>query len=206
MTTTIIAEKRAMTAEEYLKMEREGIREMDGKYEFFNNQLRLMAGGTPNHNRINRNVVQALTNQIDASDRDLELFFVDVRVVSYLSYKNYLYPDTFIVEGKPYFDDQQNDNLLNPRVIVEVLSNSTESFDRGDKFKSYRQIPTLQEYILVNQKHACIEQFYRDETGKWIFGDIIYEGVFKLKSLPFELDVKQVYRKINFLLMDEDDD
>ncbi len=206
MTTTIIAEKRAMTAEEYLKMEREGIREMDGKYEFFNNQLRLMPGGTPNHNRINRNVVQALTNQIDDSDRDLELFFVDVRVVSYLPYKNYLYPDTFIVEGTPYFDDQQNDNLLNPRVIVEVLSNSTESFDRGDKFKSYRQVPTLQEYILINQKHACIEQFYRDETGKWIFGDIISEGVFKLKSLPFELDIKQVYRKINFPLADEDED
>ena len=154
MTTTIIAEKRAMTAEEYLKMQREGIREMDGKYEFFNNQLRLMPEGTPNHNRINRNVVQALTNQIDDSDRDLELFFVDVRVVSYLSYRNYLYPDTFIVEGTPYFDDQQNDNLLNPRVIIEVLSNSAESFDRGDKFKSNRQIPTLQEYILVNQKYA----------------------------------------------------
>ena len=128
-----------------------------------------------------------MTNQIDASDRDLELFFVDVRVVSYLSYKNYLYTDTFIVEGKPYFDDEQNDNLVNPRVIVEVLSDSTESFDRGDKFKSYRQIPTLQEYILVNQKQACVEQFYRDETGKWIFGDIISEGVFKLKSLPFFL-------------------
>jgi Uma2 family endonuclease len=206
MTTTIVAKKRAMTAAEYLKMEREGIREMDGKYEFFNNQLRLILAETPNHNRINRNVVQALTNQIDASDRDLELFFVDVRVVSYLSYKDYLYPDTFIVEGKPYFDDEQNDNLVNPRVIVEVLSKSTESFDRGDKFKSYRQIPTLQEYILVNQKHACIEQFYRDETGKWIFGDVIYEGVFKLKSLPFELDVKQVYRKINFSATDENED
>lgn len=206
MTTTIIAEKRAMTAEEYLKMQREGIREMDGKYEFFNNQLRLMPEGTPNHNRINRNVVQALTNQIDDSDRDLELFFVDVRVVSYLSYKNYLYPDTFIVEGTPYFDDQQNDNLLNSRVIIEVLSNSAESFDKGDKFKSNRQIPTLQEYILVNQKYAWIEQFYRDETGKWVFGDVISEGVFKLKSLPFELDIKQVYRKTNFPLADKDED
>jgi Uma2 family endonuclease len=152
MATTIFAEKRTMTVEEYLRMEREGIREIDGKYEFLNNQLRLMAGGTPNHNRINRNVVQLLTNQIDDSERDLELFFTDIRVVSHLTYKDYLYPDAFIVEGTPYFDDEQNDNLVNPRVIIEVLSDSTESFDRGDKFKSYRKIPTLQEYILVNQK------------------------------------------------------
>ncbi len=200
MATTTFAEKTAITAEEYLKMEREGIREIDGKYEFFNNQLQLMAGGTPNHNRINRNVVQLLTNQIDVSARDLELFFVDIRVVSHLTYKDYLYPDAFVVEGKPYFDDEQNDNLVSPRVIIEVLSDSTESFDRGDKFKSYRKISTLQEYILVNQKYACIEQFYRDETGKWVFGDVVSEGVFKLKNLPFELDIERVYRNVQFSL------
>ena len=197
MATAILIESKKMTTAEYLKMEREGIRELNGKYEFYNNQLRPMAGSTPNHNSIHKNAIFTLESQIRAKNEAFDLYHNDIRVVSYLPNKDYFYPDIIIVNGKPYFDDEHNDNLANPKVIIEVLSDSTEAFDRGDKFKSYRQIASLDEYILINQKDACIEQFYRDESGRWQFGDIITEGVFQLKSLPFTLEIDQVYRKID---------
>ena len=198
MVTTVFAEQKKMTAEEYLEMERNGIREIDGKFEFFNNQLKPMAGATPNHNSIHKNILYTLEAQIRGKDDVFDLYHSDIRVKSFLTHKDYFYPDVIIVKGKPYFDDENNDNLANPKVIIEVLSDSTEGFDRGDKFKSYRQITSLDEYILINQKDACIEQFYRDETGRWQFGEIITEGSFTLISLPFELKIEDVYRKINF--------
>ncbi len=198
MATATLVEREKMTAEEYLKMEREGIRELDGKYEFYNNQIRFMAGATPNHNSIHKNAIFTLEAQIREKSEDFDLYHNDIRVVSHLPHKDYFYPDIIIVKGKPYFDDENNDNLANPKVVIEVLSASTEAFDRGDKFKSYRKIASLDEYILINQKDACIEQFYRDETGRWQFGDIITEGTFTLRSLPFELKIDQVYRKIDF--------
>jgi Uma2 family endonuclease len=198
MAIATLLEKKRMTAEEYLKMEREGIRELDGKYEFYNNQIQFMAGSTPNHNSIHKNAIFTLEAQIREKEDVFDLYHNDIRVVSHLSYKDYFYPDIIIVKGKPYFDDENNDNLANPKVVIEVLSDSTEAFDRGDKFKSYRKISSLEEYILINQKDACIEQFYRDETGRWQFGDIITEGVFQMRSLPFILTIDQVYRKIDF--------
>ena len=198
MVTTVFAEQKKMTADEYLEMERNGIREIDGKFEFYNNQLKPMAGATPNHNSIHKNILYTLETQIRGKDDSFDLYHSDIRVKSFLTHKDYFYPDVIIVKGKPYFDDENNDNLANPKVIIEVLSDSTEGFDRGDKFKSYRQITSLDEYILINQKDACIEQFYRDETGRWQFGEIITEGSFTLVSLPFELKIEDVYRKINF--------
>ena len=152
----------------------------------------------PNHNSIHKNILYTLEAQIRGKDDHFDLYHSDIRVKSFLTHKDYFYPDVIIVKGKPYFDDENNDNLANPKVIIEVLSDSTEGFDRGDKFKSYRQITSLDEYILINQKDACIEQFYRDETGRWQFGEIITEGSFTLISLPFELKIEDVYRKINF--------
>lgn len=200
MAIAVLVERKKMTAEAYLKMEREGIRELDGKYEFYNNQLRPMAGSSPNHNSIHKNAIFTLESQIREKDDAFDLYHNDIRVVSHLPYKDYFYPDIIIVKGKPYFDDENNDNLANPKAVIEVLSDSTEAFDRGDKFKSYRKIASLEEYILINQKDACIEQFYRDESGRWQFGDIITEGVFRMRSLPFELSIDQVYRKIDFTL------
>ena len=157
-----------------------------------------MAGATPNHNSIHKNILYTLEAQIRGKDDVFDLYHSDIRVKSFLTHKDYFYPDVIIVKGKPYFDDENNDNLANPKVIIEVLSDSTEGFDRGDKFKSYRQITSLDEYILISQKDACIEQFYRDETERWQFGEIITEGTFTLLSLPFELKIEDVYRKINF--------
>ncbi|MBL7814068.1 MAG: Uma2 family endonuclease [Saprospiraceae bacterium] len=195
---TAFAPQNTMTAEEYLRMQRSGAREMTLKYEFFNRKLRFMAGGSPNHNRISRNLTYLLERQIRENNTTQEVFAGDMRTISYLQEKNYLYPDVVLVDGTPYFDDENGDNLANPTLVIEVLSESTESFDRGDKFKSYRQTPSMREYILVNQKEKCIEQFFKNEKGRWQIGDIITEGSFKLETLPFELDVDDIYRNVTF--------
>jgi Uma2 family endonuclease len=79
----------------------------------------------------------------------------------------YLYPDVVIVCGQPQFEDEQKDNLLNPTVVIEVLSPSTEAFDRGEKFATYQRIPTLREYLLVAQDRTYVEQFIRQPNGQW---------------------------------------
>ena len=84
--------------------------------------------------------------------------------MSFLSHKNYFYPDVVVVEGKTYYQDDEKDILVNPTLIVEILSESTEAFDRGDKFKSYRRIKSLKEYILIDSKTKSIEQFYKEEN------------------------------------------
>ncbi len=196
--TTVIAPQDKMTTEEYLKMQRSGPREFAPKYEFFNEKLRLMTGGSPNHNEINKNLTFLFELQIRKNNISHRIFANDMRTVSYLSYKNFLYPDIVVVDGKPYYDDEKNDNLVNPTLIIEVLSDSTESFDRRDKFRSYRQTPSMKEYILVSQKEKCIEQFFKDETGRWQIGEIITEGTFKLETIPFELSVDDIYRNVEF--------
>ena len=202
MVTTVFAEQKKMTAEEYLEMERNGIREIDGKFEFFNNQLKPTAGATPNHNSIHKNILYTLEAQIRGKDDYFDLYHSDIRVKSFLTHKDYFYPDVIIVKGKPYFDDENGDNLANPTLIIEVLSKSTEGIDRGDKFKSYRQTPSIKEYLLVSQKEKSIEQFYKDENGRWQIGDIFTEGTFKLQTLPFELSVEDVYRNVDLSKID----
>ena len=202
MTATISAPQDKMTAEEYLKMQRSGPREVTGKYEFINQKLIFMAGASPNHNRITRNLTTKLDNQIVAHGTNQELFANELRTVSYSPNKNYLYPDIVVVDGVPYFDDENGDNLANPTLIIEVLSKTTEGIDRGDKFKSYRQTPSIKEYLLVSQKEKSIEQFYKDENGRWQIGDIFTEGTFKLQTLPFELSVEDVYRNVDLSKID----
>ena len=195
---TLTAPQEKMTAEEYLKMQRSAARELTDKYEFFNHKLIPMAGGSPNHNRINRNLTYLLEDQIRRHSTQHEVFANDLRTVSHLKYKNYLYPDIVLVDGKPYFDDEKNDNLVNPLLIVEVLSDTTEGFDRGDKFKSYRLTPSIKEYILVSQKEQSVELFYKDENDRWQIGDIIVEGVVKLQTSPFEMLIEDIYRNVDF--------
>jgi Uma2 family endonuclease len=109
-----------------------------------------------------------------------------------------MYPDVVVVEGKPFFEDEKQDIIVNPTLIIEVLSDSTEGFDRGDKFKSYRQIKSLKEYILISSKRKSIEQYYCDENGRWQFGESITEGALKLYSLPLELQFDEVYLNVVF--------
>lgn len=191
--TIIVQEKKILTAEEYLRMERLSLREKEGKHEFFNHKLIFMAGASNNHNLITKNLVYTLEHQIRQKQTKHLIYAQNMRVISHLPDKNYFYPDIAIVENQPLFDDENKDILTNPILTIEILSDTTEGFDRGDKFKSYRNISTLNEYILVSQEGKCIEQFYKNASGNWEIGHIVTEGTQKMKIVPFELSIEQVY-------------
>ena len=199
MTTAIaIQEKQMMSTEEYLRLERKTLREKGGKYEFFNQKRIYMAGGTNPHNSTVYNAGLTIGNQIRQAKIKSNITTSETKVASFLDYKNYLYPDVVVVEGKPYYEDNFKDIVLNPTLIIEVLSESTEGFDRGDKFKSYRQIKSLKEYILIDSKKKSIEQFYLDSAGEWRFGSEITEGSMRLYAFPIDLSVDDVYFDVEF--------
>jgi Uma2 family endonuclease len=187
-----------ITAEAYLEMQRSGPRESAPKYELINQNLILMAGASRNHVKINTNLTYLFGHQVRLHDLDHEVYANDMRVVSHVETKNYFYPDVVVVEKKPYFeDDIHQDTLMNPTIVVEILSHSTEAIDRGDKFKSYRLTKSVKEYILVNQYTAHIEHYYRGDDKRWQLDDYT-EGVIVLKTLPFELKIEDIYFKVDF--------
>lgn len=190
--------KNRMTAEDYLMRERATLREDGGKHEFFNGKLIEMAGASYNHNRIAKNAALSLEKQFEQYNTNHEATLSDTKVPSFLKGKNFFYPDVVIVDGKPVYVDEFEDIVANPQILIEVLSESTESFDRGDKFQSYKSIKYLQEYILISSDKRRIEQFFRDENGHWQTGKVISEGILALKIMPFQLAIEDIYRKVDF--------
>ena len=202
--TTAIAEMptipttQKMSPEEYLRLERATLREKGGKHEFFNQKRILMAGGKEPHNVALTNTGSSLLVQLRQAKIKSRITTSETKVVSFLSNKNYFYPDVVVVEGKTYYQDDEKDILVNPTLIVEILSESTEAFDRGDKFKSYRRIKSLKEYILIDSKTKSIEQFYKEENGSWRLGSEITEGSMTLYSFPIELSIDDIYFDVEF--------
>jgi Uma2 family endonuclease len=194
----IAALEKRMTAEEYLERERKTLREIGGKHEFFNQQLIEMAGASTAHNTIVPNLTFIVKSQIKANKSNHIVLSADEKVVSYQKGKNYFYPDLIIVEGRSYHDDEHDDILLNPAILFEVLSDSTALFDRGDKFRSYRQINSLKEYILIAQDEQRIEHFFKDDNGRWQIGEVVTEGSLVLTTTPFELSIEEVYDGVIF--------
>ena len=169
-----------MSPQEYLMRERATLREDGGKHEFFNGKLIDMAGASYNHNRIAKNAAMSLEKQFEQRNTNHETTLSDTKVPSFLKGKNFFYPDVVIVDGKPICVDEFEDIIANPQILIEVLSESTESFDRGDKFQSYKSIKYLQEYILISSHKRCIEQFYRDEKWHWQTGKVVNKGTLTL--------------------------
>ena len=191
-------EKKLLTADEYLALERKTLREKAGKHEFFNHKRILMAGGTHAHNKTVYNIGFILGMKSMQTNLNLDITTSETKVISFLNYKNYMYPDVVVVEGKPYFEDDKKDILVNPTLLIEVLSDSTEAFDRGDKFTSYRQIKSLREYILINSTKKTIEQYYSDEKGQWQIGAVVTEGSVTLQSLNLTFDIDEIYANVTF--------
>lgn len=195
----IVVMEKTYTAEQYLEEERNTQREDSGKYQYFKNKRILMAGGTKKHDRIVSNIHLILGNII-GDDVNFELFTADMRLLSVSKFKEYFYSDGAVVQGKPQFADHYLDILTNPALIVEVLSKSTERFDRTDKFESYRELESLEEYILVSQNQPYVEQFYKNKAGEWVVGSKLnnLDAVLSLKNLPFQLPLSKIYQRVNF--------
>src|SRR6266404_1420002 len=155
-----------------------------------------MAGGTYAHSRIIANLLRSLGNRLEGTNC--------VPNTSELRVKTettglYTYPDVLVVCGRAQLLDERRDTLLNPILIVEVLSDSTEAYDRGKKFEHYRQLPSCREYLLVSQKEPRIEQFIRQANGEWTLkeaGDIRAE--IHLPSLQVVLPLSEVFSKVQF--------
>jgi Uma2 family endonuclease len=173
--------------DEYLELERRS----ETKHELVNGVLVAMAGASLKHNSIAANVLGAL--RVLLRGKGCRAVGSDQRV--YVPATGlYTYPDVTVVCGKPEFHPKDPDTLTNPRVLVEVLSDSTEADDRGAKFAHYQGIPSFVEYVLVPQKEPRVEHFRRLETGQWIL--TVYQGEnarVELPALGCELPVGELY-------------
>jgi Uma2 family endonuclease len=186
-------QKPKMSPEEYLEFERAS----KIKHEYFDGEIFAMTGAGVNHNRISSNINYSLRNHLN--DRPCDVFLNDMRV-KVQKIDKYVYPDVVVVCGDLELEDQEFDTLLNPIVIIEILSNSTEIYDRGKKFAHYRLISSLQEYILVSQYHCQVEQFVRGDDGVWRLFEPYTEmnESFKIEAVDCELPLFDIYFRIEF--------
>ena len=184
--------KPRITPQEYLALERKA----EIKSEYFDGQMFAMSGATREHTNIVANITAELGNQF--IDRPCEVYPLDMRTkVSPTGL--YTYPDIAAVCGEPQFEDAHLDTLINPHLIIEVLSDSTESYDRGKKFAHYRTIDSLREYVLVSQTECRIERFCRQDDGNWLYTENADpDGSMELTSVACRLSLSRVYHKVDF--------
>jgi Uma2 family endonuclease len=179
-----------LTAEEYLALERQA----PYKSEYGNGEIFAMSGASRRHNLIALNIGAELRAQL--KQRPCEVYTSDMRVkISRTGI--YTYPDVVVVCEEPVFEDAEVDTLLNPTVLVEVLSKSTEDYDRGGKFEHYRTLASLQEYLLVAQERCHVVHYVRQPDHTWLLAETydMHDGV-HLPSIHCDLLLSEVYAKV----------
>ena len=185
-----VKEQHYYTPEEYLELETAAT----ARSEYYNGQIFPLPGGTPNHNRITLNLSAALNLAFKRQPYDV--FMSDMRLWIPIT-RLYTYPDLMVVAGQLEFAEGRRDTITNSVMIAEVLSESTHNYDRVGKFKLYRSIPTLKEYILISQTEIYLEQYSKTEDNKWLFSE--YEGensVLSLTSVPLQISLLDLYDKV----------
>jgi Uma2 family endonuclease len=175
-----------MTEEEYLAFERAS----DEKHEFADGEIFAMSGGKGPHS----NVAAAFIRDFGVAllGRTCRVYTSDMRI-HIPSSGRFVYPDASVVCGRPQYKDEQIDTLLNPRVIVEVLSSSTEAYDRGDKFANYRTLPSLMHYIMAAQDKPFVEVYTRQDDGSWLLREYGPGTRIALSSPECTLEVDRIY-------------
>lgn len=179
------------TAADYLALERTA----PYKSEFHAGQIYAMVGASREHNLVSGNVFRELSLQLKS--RPCEAYVNDMRVRAAHA-KNYYYPDIAVVCGPPELEDDHGDTLLNPTLLVEVLSPSTEAFDRGGKFANYRKIASLREYLLVSTHEPRIEHYVRQGEA-WLLTETEgLDATLVLETIGCALALGEVYGKVPF--------
>lgn len=184
--------KKLLTAEEYLAQERLA----PYKSEYFQGEVFAMAGASRQHNRIAVNLYSAAHAQL--KDGRCEIYPSALRVkVSATGL--YAYPDATIVCEDAQFEDEHLDTLLNPLVIFEILSSSTDSYDRGFKSFQYRQLPSLKEFIIIAQDRPLVEHYHRQKKGTWQMIELTkLSEALKLVSVPVTIPLRVLYARVEF--------
>lgn len=179
-----------LTPAEYLAIERKS----EIKHEYFAGEMFAMVGASKRHNLIASNIIRLLGNQL--LDSPCNVYPSDMRVKVSATGK-YTYPDVVVACAEEQFDDEEKDTLLNPVVIVEILSASTEAYDRGGKFEQYQNITSLTEYVLIAQDACRVEQYVRQSDNEWKYSDYRHAGnVVKINVIGCELVLQDVYAKV----------
>ena len=185
------APKPYVTPEQYLALERQA----ETKSEYFAGEIFAMAGASREHSLISSNVLGDLWSQL--REGPCTVYNSDMKVRS--TQEHFAYPDVTVVCGEAQFGGEEREVLLNPTLIVEVLSPSTEAWDRGGKFEQYRQRESLQEYVLIAQDRPHVERYARQADGQWLLTEVNgLEAVLALPSIGGELALAEVYRKVTF--------
>ena len=179
-----------LTAQDYLAWEHP----KETRHEYLDGHVFAMTGASRRHNLLCGNLFAAIHRQLRG--KPCEIYANDMRVkVSETGM--YTYPDLVAACGEPRFEDQAIDTLLNPVLIVEVLSDSTERYDRGAKFTHYRSVPSLREYLLVSQTECRVEQYARQPGSQWLLTE--YQDLnacIDLESLGCRLILSEVYERV----------
>ncbi len=202
----LLNKKYKITPQEYLIAERLS----ESKNEYFNGEIFAMAGASMEHNQISSNIVRVLGNQLVESQCTVLANDMKIKIEAI---EKYTYPDIVVVCGNVEFEqdkensddkaikdeyERENDILLNPIVIMEILSISTEGYDRGDKFSHYQFIDSFIEYILISQYVCRVEKFIRQKDKTWIYSTYSnLEDTVKIESINCDLPVADIYRKVN---------
>ncbi|RKU16039.1 hypothetical protein C6503_13240 [Candidatus Poribacteria bacterium] len=194
-----------LTPEEYIAFERKAPPDSEiSRYEYVNGELIAMSGASREHNLISNNISGELRSLLKGSG--CETYASDMRVSAPVT-SSYFYPDVVVVCEEPRFEDDVFDILLNPIILVEVLSASTEAYDRGEKFSHYRHLASLQEYVLVSQDKVLVERYRRPKKHEtvpvtaqdWIFTAFqALEDILPLTSIQRELPLQEIYERVTF--------
>lgn len=179
-----------VTPQDYLERERVA----SAKSEYYKGEMFAMAGATREHILIVGNLVYQIKGQLRKSG--CEVYSNDMRVLINAT-GLFTYPDIVVACGEPVFFDQQLDTLINPRVIMEVLSKSTENYDRGGKFHQYKRIASLREYLTISQTEMLVDHSVRQPDGGWLSHEIGLENPhFSLASCPVKLNLPDIYDEV----------
>lgn len=183
---------RHYSIEEYFALEET----TEYRNEYRNGEVVPMTKGSINHNQIIVNLVIALS--LVLREQDYGVYANDLRLWI-PRYREYTYPDILIIKDEPIFEERRTDTVVNPCIIFEVLSKSTSSRDRGDKFTFYRSISELKEYILIDQYQIHIEQFSKTPEGNWLLTESdVEDGILNLVSAKCQIPHRQIYERVKF--------
>ncbi|MBK8563433.1 MAG: Uma2 family endonuclease [Saprospiraceae bacterium] len=184
---------RTYTVQEYLKLERKTGR----KYAYYDGKLEQMAGGTIPHNTVTANIFGLIYAHL-LTKPEFQVFGSDQKI--YLPKFNfYLYPDAVVITGEPIIAEKEADAIINPLLIIETLSKSTERYDRGQKFVEYQSLPSFREYVLLRQDAPAAYCYFREEPDVWRSKEVAgLENEVHFQSIDFRVGLEKVYWRVGF--------
>jgi Uma2 family endonuclease len=185
-------EQRIYTPDEYLEFEVTS----EERHEYVNGEIRLMTGGTPDHNEIASNLLLALKLQLKG--KPYRIFITDQRL--WIGDRNlYTYPDVMVVEKPLQLQTGRTDTIINPCFIAEVLSKSTQDYDRGEKFSAYRTIASFREYLIVDQYSIHVEHYVKTAVNQWLLSEYDDPNVtLSLSTFEAQIQIADLYENIDF--------